>query len=74
MQQMNTMNNDIKFELNELKHDARNAQAYARYADKYAIKNMSLASIDVECQLHINFCIKRCKSIANIFVTVISKL
>jgi hypothetical protein len=74
MQQMNTMNNDIKFELNELKHDARNAQAYARYSNKYAKKNMSLAPIAMECKLHINFYIKRCKSIANIFVTVISKL
>jgi len=74
MQQMNTMNNDTQFELNELKHDARNAQAYARYSNKYAKINMSLAPIAMDCQLHIKFCIKRCKSIANIFVKVISEL
>lgn len=73
MQQMNTMNNKMH-ELNELNHDAKNAQAYAWYVDKYAIKNMSLASNDVECRLHINFFLKRCKSIANILTTTISNL
>ena len=70
MQQMNTMNNKMH-ELNELNHDAKNAQAYAWYVNK---ERMILASNAMECKLHINFFIKRCKSIANILTTTISNL
>ena len=65
MQQMNTMNNDIKYnELNELKHQAKNARTYASIANR---NSMLLAANAMECKLYINFCIKRCKDISNIF-------
>jgi len=72
MQQMNTMNNmnNKMIEL-ELNHDAKNAQAYAWYVNK---ERMILASNAMDCKFHIKFFIKRCKSIANIFVTAISNL
>ena len=71
MQQMNTMNYNIQFELKELNHDAKNAQAYAWYVNK---ERMILASNAMDCKFHIKFFIKRCKSIANILTTTISNL
>ena len=67
MQQMNTMNNDMTYDdklVNELKHQAKNARAYASIANR---NSMLLAPNAKECRMYINFCIKRCRDVSNIF-------
>ena len=48
--QMNTMNNDIQFELNVLNHDAKNAQDNQSF---WNINGVELAVRDATSALHI---------------------